>query len=368
MDIAYAEQDKREYELTKHISLSVLNPSALLELRETGECMVDIPEVLFDMDYAGHYLRRIKSMRLTIPCITGPYTSVSCKLTLLKSRVRKNTFVDNGYAYTDINDDRFIHDPTSIQSVAVSNAQNDSGLFELNFRDERYLPFERAGSISTWRLELPQVVRQFDYDTISDVILHMNYTAREGGDLFKDTVNNDVKSGLNKILDALAQTDTGLYRLFSFKQEFSNQLHHFLYPPKDQNGQTMQIDLMSNHFPYFLNGKTLNLKDVHFIVKLKDGLNNTDLNGLTVSMAKENITESQPLNSDPNDDFAGLPKAIFAISGDPFGNWSVNVEESNIQNLPPALKVSETVNNVQHVRINPDVIENVFLLISYVIA
>jgi hypothetical protein len=42
----------------------------------------------------------------------------------------------------------------SIQSVATSNAQNDSGLFELNFRDERYLPFEGTGAISSWRLEL----------------------------------------------------------------------------------------------------------------------------------------------------------------------------------------------------------------------
>jgi hypothetical protein len=27
-------------------------------------------------------------------------------------------------------------------------------MFELNFRDERYLPFEGAGAISTWQLEL----------------------------------------------------------------------------------------------------------------------------------------------------------------------------------------------------------------------
>jgi hypothetical protein len=30
------------------------------------------------------------------------------------------------------------------QSIATSNAQNDDGMFELNFRDERYLPFEGA--------------------------------------------------------------------------------------------------------------------------------------------------------------------------------------------------------------------------------
>jgi hypothetical protein len=35
-----------------------------------------------------------------------------------------------------------------MQSIATSHAQNDSGMFELNFRDERYLPFEGAGAIS----------------------------------------------------------------------------------------------------------------------------------------------------------------------------------------------------------------------------
>ena len=35
--------------------------------------------------------------------------------------------------------------------------------------DERFLPFEGAGVISKWRLELPGQYPQFDYSTISDV-------------------------------------------------------------------------------------------------------------------------------------------------------------------------------------------------------
>jgi hypothetical protein len=33
--------------------------------------------------------------------------------------------------------------------IATSTAQNDAGVFEFNFRDERYMPFEGAGAIST---------------------------------------------------------------------------------------------------------------------------------------------------------------------------------------------------------------------------
>ncbi|MCK4517598.1 hypothetical protein KAT92_02395, partial [Candidatus Babeliales bacterium] len=198
MEVAYLEQNKREYELTKHISLAMLNPEALLKLRETGECFIDIPEILCDLDYPGQYLRRIKSVSLTIPCVTGPYTNVSCKLTLLSNRIRKKTTTaSGGYAYIGIEDTRFTHNVLGIQSIATSGAQNDSGMFELNFRDERYLPFEGAGVISSWRLELPEGFRQFDYDTISDVIIHINYTARECGENFKSTVNDYIKEGLN---------------------------------------------------------------------------------------------------------------------------------------------------------------------------
>ncbi|TMD23334.1 MAG: toxin, partial [Chloroflexi bacterium] len=97
MEMAYLDQHKREYEITKHISLLALDPVALVKLKETGECLVDLPEALFDLDYPGHYMRRIKSVGLTIPCVTGPYTSVNCTLTLLKNSVRKNTSPGSQY-------------------------------------------------------------------------------------------------------------------------------------------------------------------------------------------------------------------------------------------------------------------------------
>lgn len=54
-------------------------------------------------------------------------------------------------------------------AIAASMGQNDAGVFEFSFRDERYMPFEGAGAISAWRIELSKEkdLRQFDYDTIS---------------------------------------------------------------------------------------------------------------------------------------------------------------------------------------------------------
>ncbi len=85
MEVAYHELNQREYELTKHVSLLQVNPQALLQLRTSGRCTVFLPEALFDFDAPGHYFRRIKSAAVSIPCVTGPYTGVNCRLTLLKS-------------------------------------------------------------------------------------------------------------------------------------------------------------------------------------------------------------------------------------------------------------------------------------------
>ena len=211
MEMAYLDQNKREYEITKHVSLNQLDPLALIQLRQTGECFVSLPEALFDLDYPGHYLRRIKSVSLTIPCVTGPYTSVNCTLTLLKHSIRHaNTLLgqDDKYARQE-EDPRFTDSIGAIESIVTSSGQNDSGLFETNLRDERYLPFEGAGAISEWRLELPRDLRQFDYDTISDVILHMRYTAREGGEPLKQRATIELQTALNEFMRSAGQSGPG---------------------------------------------------------------------------------------------------------------------------------------------------------------
>ena len=96
MEMAYHENNKREFELTKHISLRQLNPLALLTLKATGTCEVTIPEWLFDLDCPGHYMRRIKNVSLSIPSVSGPYTSVNCTLSLLKSSLRKSPLLADG--------------------------------------------------------------------------------------------------------------------------------------------------------------------------------------------------------------------------------------------------------------------------------
>lgn len=246
MEAAYLDQNRREYELTKHISLLQVSPLALLQLRTTGTCVVSLQEDIFDMDGPGHFFRRIKSMAVTIPCVAGPYASVNCTLTLMKSEVRTSPLLREGiYERTRADEDpRFLDYFGMAQAVVTSSGREDGGLFEMNLRDERYLPFEGHGAISQWRLELPAAVRQFDYDTIADVILHMRYTAREGGEQLRKAAVDQLGAMID---DATA---AGVTRLFSIREEFPNEWAQFRSQAAPSSARlTLKFSVRAEHYP-----------------------------------------------------------------------------------------------------------------------
>ncbi len=350
METAYIEQNRREYELVQHFSLALLNPDALVNLRETGRCEFDLPELAFDICYPGHYMRRIKSVSLTIPCVTGPFTNVSARLTLLRNRVRVSGTSQGDYAYTGLNDPNFRHDLVGTQSIATSSAQNDSGLFEFNFRDERFLPFERAGAISTWQLDLPKTFHNFDYDSISDVILHLNYTAREGGDALGETVSAHIQGNINQWLDETAQQGQGLSRLFSLKREFPSELHRLLFPAEGEP-QSVDLDIGHRHFPYFLRGRTLTATAGTLYLKLREDASPEDLSlNLDTVEDLDFSPVTNPLTN-PKTEIEGLFDTQFSlnrlIGGDNAQPWPLQVASGNL---------------------DPEAVEDLCLLITYTVS
>ena len=262
LDGAYLEQNRREYEITSQISLALHDPASLIHLKEDGTCEIELPEELFDADYPGHYFRRIKSVSLTIPCVTGQYTNVNCTLTLLENRIRVESKPGGAYPEQDAgNDPRFLYSFAAIQSIATSHGQNDAGLFELNFRDERYLPFEGAGAVSRFRMDLPKDCNAIDFGTISDVVLKLSYTARAGGDLLRQAA----RASLDDLRTIVPDTDAGLapplQRMFSVRDEFATEWYHVLNPvPGDP--LAIDLDLTADHFSYLFRGKNIEVAQV----------------------------------------------------------------------------------------------------------
>ncbi|MBK6796742.1 MAG: hypothetical protein IPG76_08100 [Acidobacteria bacterium] len=285
LESAHIEQNRREFEMTKHISVALLDPLALVKLRETGRCFLNLPEEIFDLDYPGHYFRRIKSVSMTLPCVAGPYTTISCTLRLLKNGIRINTASgDNGYprntddAGLPADDVRFVENNIPVKAIAASSAQNDSGMFELNFRDERYLPFEGAGAISQWSLELfndlpsnnpdfGKPLRQFDFSTISDAILHVKYTAREDAGPFKNSAVNNLREYFGE------EDSTHSMRLINLRQEFPTQWHRFLHPVNPANGNVFELEMSADLFTTRDRQKTLKINVITLLARCTDGGN-----------------------------------------------------------------------------------------------
>jgi len=352
LETAYYEQNRREYELTKHFSLAQLDPIALLKLRQNGECFVDIPETAYDMDYPGHYFRRIKTVGLSIPCIVGPYTTVACTLTLTSNHVRKDaTLLANKYVRDlTIDDPRFRDEIAAIQSIATSSAQNDDGMFELNFRDERYLPFEAAGAISTWQIKLNKDFPQFDISTISDVIIHLNYTAREGGERLRSVVVEELNKTINDF--ALAENRRGLYRIFDLRREYSDKWYKFLHPANPAGDQSLVLEDLPDRLPYFTHPfTTKKARQIEVVAQMKDGYSAT----YNVLLSPLGNTPADLLSLSPDPTYRGLHRALKDLTGSEitFGAWMLKLQlagAADFKSLPA------------------DAIQELFLIINYTIA
>lgn len=329
MEMAYHDLNRREYELTKHVSLLEVAPLALLQLRTTGSCIFVLPEEALDMDGPGHYFRRIKSVALTIPCVTGPYSSVNCTLTLQNSSIRISPDSGNGYARKGSDDIRFNDYYGTLESIVTSGGQADSGLFETNLKDERYLPFEGAGmAASQWQLTLPADVRQFAFDTISDVILHVRYTAREGGDVLKAAAIKNLQTSIAK-----GQT-IGSVRLFSIRHDFPSVWAKFRSAAISVANPTaaLTLTLQRELYPYWATVGTAPVKALAFFAEMPAGNHTATIN------ASDNHGHSIVLSQNPmlgNLLSGELPKAALpaAISDATHAALTVNLDNNAMNDL-----------------------------------
>jgi len=208
-------------------------------------------------------MRRVKSVAVSIPCVVGPYASVNCSLTLNSSYVRKG--LGHYYKATNGAQPADGYDPgndttnfqtytAAVSSVITSSAQSDSGIFEASMRDERYLPFEFAGAIGTWSIELLGQPRPFDYDTIADVVLTIRYTARPGGSPEEATTG------------AQAWLDHNAVRSFSMRHEFTTEWTAFKQAPTDA-AAALVFTLDEAFYPYRMIGSTAKAQRMHLIFR-----------------------------------------------------------------------------------------------------
>jgi hypothetical protein len=267
MEAQYLAENSREVELTKHVSLALTQPLALVMLRETGACQIQLDEALFEMDHPGQYFRRLRSVALTIPCVTGPYTGVNATLSLNSAMVRIHA---PSATYAPQSATSPPNDPTNVvlsplpaagtAVIATSSGQNDAGLFDVNLHDERWLPFEGQGVISTWSLSVDPRDNNIDISTMTDVVLDMRLSARGAGD---QTAANYVRTALAKLKPPNPRSI-----MISVRNTFGDSFYTFFNPPNTTaTQQTLTLPLTNIVFP-FSNLGSIEIASIAFYVVL----------------------------------------------------------------------------------------------------
>ncbi|MGK7898672.1 MAG: hypothetical protein AB4372_34935 [Xenococcus sp. (in: cyanobacteria)] len=104
--------------------------------------------------------------------------------------------------------------------------QNATGLFELQQQSEMLLPFESLGVDTSWEFRMPKAANQFDYSTIADVLLSIDYTALNSYDYQQQVIQT-----LNPKLSA--------DRPFSFRHQFSDAWYDLHNP--DQTATPLEV-------------------------------------------------------------------------------------------------------------------------------
>ena len=131
------------------------------------------------------------------------------------------------------------------QQVALSHVDEyteNNGMFELNFGDERYLPFEGTGAVSNWRLELNGMKGSYNPADLNDVTIKLRYTAKQGGSRFA----NEVK-GVLKPYNATS--------FFDLANNFSDQWAALMSGDSDE----VEITFTQNMFPNMSSSKIIGL-------------------------------------------------------------------------------------------------------------
>jgi len=169
-------------------------------------------------------------------------------------------------------------------------------------RDERLLPFEYRGAISQWQLQLSDLPL-FDRDTITDVILHISYTAREGGELLRTKASAHLRE-----LVAAGQA-AGSTRLLSVRQEFPTQWAKFTASAGNgapASPRALTLDLRPEHYPFFAGASGPSaLTRVDLVAELL-GADQPDVNVKVVSSDGNGDGQTVPLN---NRELGGLLRA-----------------------------------------------------------
>lgn len=221
--------DSRRLNVTRTLSLAALAPVEFLDFRATGQISFSTPTALFDRDFPGHYQRLIRQVRLSVVALVPPARGI--RATLASYGISRVTTATSGM-FSEV---LLRRDPSVI---ALTSPVDATGVFAADLQPDMLLPFEGSGVDTTWELTLLPAANPFDFRTISDVLLTIDYTA-----LFDLDYQAQVIRQLNADL-----TRSG-NQVFSLARDFPDQWYALNNPDPSAQVRAATLTLRDVDFP-----------------------------------------------------------------------------------------------------------------------
>lgn len=332
------ETDQLKLQLSTTISLARLAPIEFQQLKETGVIIFATPMEMFDRQFPGHYLRLVKRVRTSVIALIPATESIHATFTAAgNSRV----VVQAGGIFQTV----VINDGNH-RSVALSSPIDASGVFELNQQSEMLLPFENMGVDSIWEFRMPKPANRFDYSTIADVLITIDYTALNSYDYRQQVIQQ---------LDPRISGDLA----FSFRNQFADAWYDLNNPDQTATPMVVRFQTQRADFPPNIDNLKIQHVVLYFVRKNEENfeipvnhLQFTEHNGIgTVGGAAQSIDGIISTRRGN----AGSWTAMIGKS--PFGQWELAFPDEPGDVLDDGRRVRDLFQD--------ELIENILFVITY---
>lgn len=333
LEASARETNERRLQLSKTFSIARQAPEQLYRLQQSGRMAFATALDMFDREFPGHFKRRIEQVRVSLVALTPPVEGITASL------------MSQGTSYAIV--DEYSAQPAPIvrepQRIALSSPANANGILELEPQSELLRPFEGLGVATEFLFELPKAANAFDFSSIFDVHISIDYSAQHSQTKRTLTVH--------RLPGRISET-----RAFSVRSEFPDEWYELNNEPVEN--APIELELTPNDFRSGMESVTVTHARLLFLL---DDLTTQPMDVELVFVAADSNAESDdPLN--PH--LAVIPQGSAiastrrspnwmnsaAISAAPFGTWTFSFPGSShpLQSMLNENKLGDVVLEIDY--------------------
>ncbi len=286
---------------------------------------------LFDRDFPGHYLRLIRSVKVTVIALVPPHNGIRASLTnsgisqVVTAIENVNKVHSDSDPMLNTNNKKVsesfkqITITRPVETIALTSPFDSSGVFQLDHKDDLLMPFEGLGVATDWVFEMPKAANQIDYRSIADVLITIEYTALESPAYRQQVIQQ---------LDNRVSAD----RSFSFRHQFTDAWHDLHHPDLVEDPQMpMQVSFNTRQEDFPPNVSELGIEHITLYFALKEGVTDEFSLELNFNELGENGTSGGTVVT--TDRIAGTRQGntgnlTTLIGKSPIGEWTLTLEDT----------------------------------------